>query len=86
MSKFARSFMFVLVAVSFTLAACAPATTQAPAPTEAPPPTEALPITGSIPPPPKRQWKTRRRCTRLMLFPATLSLRVPRPSSHSLSV
>ncbi len=49
MSKFARSFMFVLVAVSFVLAACAPATTQAPAPTEAPPPTEALPVTGSEP-------------------------------------
>jgi phosphate transport system substrate-binding protein len=47
MSKIARSFLFVLVAMSFVLAACAPATTQAPAPTDAPPPTEALPVTGS---------------------------------------
>jgi len=39
--------MFVLIVMSFALAACAPATTQAPASTEAPPPTEALPVTGS---------------------------------------
>ncbi len=49
MSKFARSFMFVVIAMSFLLAACAPATTQAPAPTDAPPATEAMPVTGSEP-------------------------------------
>ena len=49
MSKFVRSFTFVIIAMSFVLAACAPATTQAPAPTDAPPPTEALPVTGSEP-------------------------------------
>jgi len=41
--------MFVVIAMSFVLAACAPATTQAPAPTDAPPATEAMPVTGSDP-------------------------------------
>jgi phosphate transport system substrate-binding protein len=49
MSKFARSFMFVLIAMSFVLAACAPATPQAPAPTEVPPTKESMPVTGSEP-------------------------------------
>jgi len=49
MSKFVRSFMFTLIAMSVLLAACAPATTQAPAPTDAPPPTESMPVTGSEP-------------------------------------
>ncbi|MGB8982672.1 MAG: PstS family phosphate ABC transporter substrate-binding protein [Anaerolineales bacterium] len=49
MSKFVRSFMFGVIAMSFVLAACAPATTQAPAPTDAPPATEAMPVTGSDP-------------------------------------
>jgi phosphate transport system substrate-binding protein len=49
MSKFARSFMFVFIVMSFVLAACAPATTQAPAPTDAPPPTESMPVTGAEP-------------------------------------
>ncbi|HET9915320.1 MAG TPA: PstS family phosphate ABC transporter substrate-binding protein [Anaerolineales bacterium] len=48
MTKFARSFMFVIIATSLLLAACAPATTQAPEPTEAQP-TESLPVTGSEP-------------------------------------
>jgi phosphate transport system substrate-binding protein len=42
MSKLVRSFMFVLVTMSFVLAACAPATTEAPPPNEVPP-TEAMP-------------------------------------------
>ena len=41
MTKFFRTFMFALIAISFVLAACAPATTQAPEPTDAPPATEA---------------------------------------------
>ena len=41
MTKFLRTFMFALIAMSFVLAACAPATTQAPEPTDAPPATEA---------------------------------------------
>ena len=41
MTKFFRTFMFALIAMSFVLAACAPATTQAPEPTDAPPQTEA---------------------------------------------
>ena len=40
MTKFFRTFMFALIAMSFVLAACAPATTQAPEPTDAPPATE----------------------------------------------
>jgi phosphate transport system substrate-binding protein len=44
MSKLARSFMFLLVTVSFVLAACAPASTEAPSPNEVPP-TEAPPAT-----------------------------------------
>lgn len=42
-----RSFMVMLIALSFVLAACAPANTQTAAPSEVPPATEALPITGS---------------------------------------
>jgi phosphate transport system substrate-binding protein len=41
MTKFFRTFMFALIAMSFVLSACAPATTQAPEPTDAPPATEA---------------------------------------------
>jgi phosphate transport system substrate-binding protein len=41
MTKFFRTFMFALIAMSFVLAACAPATTQAPEPTDVPPATEA---------------------------------------------
>src|SRR5512139_2170745 len=48
MTKFARSFMFVIIAASLLLAACAPATTQAPEPTKAQP-TESLPVSGSEP-------------------------------------
>jgi len=44
MSKLARSFIFVLVTMSFVLVACAPAATEAPPPTEVPP-TEAPPPT-----------------------------------------
>jgi len=49
MSKVVRSLLFVLIVMSFVLAACAPATTQAPSPTEVPPATEAMPVTGSEP-------------------------------------
>ena len=49
MTKFFRTFMFALIAMSFVLAACAPATTQAPAPTDAPPPTEAEPTEAAEP-------------------------------------
>ncbi len=41
MSKFVRSIVFILVAISFALAACAPAATEAPAQTQAPAGTEA---------------------------------------------
>ena len=49
MTKFFRTFMFTLIAMSFVLAACAPATTQAPKPTDAPPATEAPAITAPEP-------------------------------------
>ena len=49
MTKFFRTFMFALIAMSFVLAACAPATTQAPEPTDAPPATEAPAITAPEP-------------------------------------
>lgn len=42
MSKIARSFVFVLVALSVVLAACAPAATEAPVATEAPATEEAM--------------------------------------------
>jgi phosphate transport system substrate-binding protein len=41
MTKIFRTFMFALIAMSFVLAACSPATTQAPEPTDAPPATTA---------------------------------------------
>ena len=49
MTKFLRTFMFALIAMSFVLAACAPAATQAPEPTDAPPPTEAQPTAAAEP-------------------------------------
>ena len=49
MTKFFRTFMFALIAMSFVLAACAPATTQAPEPTNPPPPTEEAPTTAPEP-------------------------------------
>jgi len=49
MTKFFRTFMFALIAMSFVLAACAPATTQAPEPTDAPPATEAPATAASEP-------------------------------------
>ena len=49
MTKFFRTFMFALIAMSFVLAACAPATTQAPEPTDAPPATEVPATTAPEP-------------------------------------